>query len=89
MKNIKEYIIENKENKEEFINVPSEIEKDGIKYELAVSKNYDVIGRKKKGYLAQYIDYKNKKTLIGFEGEDIKDLENKINNYLKNEKYIK
>lgn len=82
MMTLKEYIFE---KQIENINVPSEIEKDGIKYELAVSKNYDVIGRKAKGVLAQYIDYKNKNTLIGIVGKDIKDLENKINKYLKNE----
>ena len=70
----------------ENINVPSEIEKDSIKYELSISKNYDAIGKSKKGYIAQYIDYKNEETLIGFEGKNIKDLEHKINNYIKNEK---
>lgn len=50
MMSLKEYIFE---KQIENINVPSEIEKDGIKYELAVSKNYDVIGRKAKGVLGQ------------------------------------
>ena len=84
MKSISKYIFE---NQIENINVPSEIEKDGIKYKLSISKNYDAIGKNKKGYIAQYIDYKNKETLIGFEGKNIKDIEHKINNYIKNEKY--
>ena len=83
MKDINQYICE---KQIENINVPSKIEKDGIKYELSISNNYDVIGKNKKGYIAQYIDYKNEETLIGFEGKNIKDLEHKINDYLKNEK---
>lgn len=82
MLTLKEYIFE---KQIEDINVPSEIEKDGIKYELFISKNYNAIGRYKKGYIVQYVNYENKETLIGFEGKDIKELENKINNYLKNE----
>lgn len=83
MKNINTCIFE---KQVDIINIPSEIKKDGIKYKLVISKNYDVIGRKKAGYLVQYLDCKNEKTLIGFEGKDIKELENKINNYLKNKK---
>lgn len=84
MKLIREYIFE---KQIENINVPSEIEKDGIKYKLSISKNYDAIGKNKKGFIAQYIDYKNAETLVGFEGKNIKDIEHKINDYIKNEKY--
>ena len=80
MMTLKEYIFE---KQIENINVPSEIEKDGIKYELSISNNYNAIGKKKKGYIAQYINYKNEETLIGFDGKNINDLEHKINNYLK------
>ena len=67
----------------EKINAPSEVEKDGVKYELSISEWYDSIGRKKRGYLAQYINYESKETLIGFGGETKKELEDKINKYIK------
>ena len=62
------------------INAKSEIEKDGIKYYLVVSKNYDATGKSAKGYLAQYVSDDNE-TLIGFTGEHINKLEEKIHKY--------
>ena len=79
MKNLNEFINESVEK----INVPSEVEKDGVKYELSISEWYDSIGRKKRGYLAQYINNETRETLIGFGGETKKELEDKINKYLK------
>lgn len=62
------------------INAKSEIEKDGVKYHLVVSKNYDATGKAAKGYLAQYISDDNE-TLVGFTGEHINNLEEKIHKY--------
>lgn len=81
IKSLIEYLNESIEK----INVPSEIEKNGTTYELAISHDYDALGRKKHGYLAQHINYETKETLIGFAGETKKELEDKINKYLKDE----
>ena len=89
MKDIKEYINEaliKKDTKIDTmynsIDLPSEIERNGKKYYLIISKDSDITGRSNGGYLIRYISEPGN-TLFGIAGKDIKGIVPKIKKLIK------